>query len=482
MKKFFTKPTRWLILLFLLVTYVILMINLGRDALFDWDEGIYGELGRQVVVTKNIFTTYWNGAPWLEKPPGIAWISGLGIALAGESSYGARLLMPLFAIYVLYIVYKIGSRLGDYRHGLLAAGVLAGLNLFLGRTRAVNTDMPLLAAITTTILFLVENRPAWWVALAIFGGVWFKGIAGLLSVIIALPLFLTKSRKFIVQTISAVLALTLPWHLYMYFKYGYTFINPYFFEQVVRRATAQIEFHFESRWYYVIYLYENLGLGVLLVAALGALSALQRIFVGSKQRVFYLTLIWWALIPLIIFTLAKTRLFWYILPLYPALALLISEIIGRFTASKLQKNVVLILAIGVLTKAIFTTAASVEINKTNVDYPDRLQVVQMLSHQGQRNLAVLVPPSERLSEALLPEVARLSSSFRYGGMPAVAFYYHGPITFYYDVDKFRDYWIEATDPLALIATEDKELIPTPFQEVVTTKTYLGIQKGTYALR
>ncbi len=71
-KKFLTNPSSWLIFAFLLALYYILMINLGRDALFDWDEGIYGELGRQVVARGELLTTYWNGAPWLEKPPGIA--------------------------------------------------------------------------------------------------------------------------------------------------------------------------------------------------------------------------------------------------------------------------------------------------------------------------------------------------------------------------------------------------------------------------
>jgi 4-amino-4-deoxy-L-arabinose transferase-like glycosyltransferase len=299
--------SKYFIWIFLLAIGYILYANLGRDALFDWDEGIYGELGRQILVTKNIFITYWNGAPWLEKPPGIAWISALGLLIAGPSASGARLLMPLFALYTLYIVYRIGSRLGSWRHALIASGVLASMNLFLSRTRGVNTDMPLLASIVTTILFLLENRPAWWVALSIFGGIWFKGIAGLLSVIIALPLLLTKSFSYLRSTIYYLLIFIIPWHLYAYLRFHSDFLTPYFFEQVLRRATAQIEFHFETRWYYFNYLYENLGLGVLLVAGVGIAFTLI-----SRKNLY---LLWWYF-PLGYFTLAKTRLFWYILPIY----------------------------------------------------------------------------------------------------------------------------------------------------------------------
>jgi 4-amino-4-deoxy-L-arabinose transferase-like glycosyltransferase len=477
MKKSLASLPKWvnkLGILFAVSVGLMLYMRLGRDALFDWDEGIYAELGRSLLVTKNILTSFWNGAPWLEKPPGITWVSAMGIALAGESALGARLLIPIFAGYTLYIVYRIGTHLGSWKHGLIAAGVLATFNLFLGRTRAVNTDMPLLASITTTILFLLENRPAWWVAISIFGGVWFKGIAGLLSVIVALPLLLTKSKKYVMKVMLISLALILPWHIYTYLKYGSEFLTPYFFEQVVRRATAQIEFHFENRWYYFNYLYENLGLGVLLVAGIGALSTLI-----SRKNLY---LLWWVLAPLAIFTLAKTRLFWYILPIYPALALLIAEAIARWQWDKVSRNIITILAIGVWAQALLVSSRSVELSKSVAQVPDRIQVAQGLSRTSNGTLAVLVPPSERLSEALLPEVARLSSSFRYGGMPSVVFYYGGQVEFFYDVDKFRTYWQDTPSPTALIAKDDESLVPGSFHTVIATPTYLGIQKGVYALR
>jgi hypothetical protein len=329
---------------------------------------------------------------------------------------------------------------------------------------------------------LLENRPSWWVALSIFGGVWFKGIAGLLSVIIALPLFLNKSKSFLLNTLLFTLITIIPWHLYAYLEYDSTFLTPYFFEQVVQRATAQIEFHFETRWYYFNYLYQNLGLGVILVSLFGAMSIAQKLFVKYPKQPLYLSLLWWALAPLAIFTLAKTRLFWYILPIYPAIALLISEAICRFASGKNAKVVVSILAYGILAQALLLSSRSVEINKTTSPLPDRLIVAQSLGQLYQSELAILVPPSERLSEALLPAVARLSSSFRYGGMPSVVFYYGGHVKFFYNVDFFRDYWQSTASPLALIASEDQIHIPGSFQSIVETPTYLGIQKGVYALR
>jgi len=187
------------------------------------------------------------------------------------------------------------------------------------------------------------------------------------------------------------------------------------------------------------------------------------------------------IIPLGIFTLAKTRLFWYILPIYPALALLIAEAIGRWQQSKTSQRVVAILAVGICFQAILLTSRSVEINKLTSPLPDRLHVAQELGKLHVGSLAILVPPSERLAEALLPEVAKLTSSFRYGGMPSVPFYYGGTVEFYYDVDKFTAYWQSSPSPTAMIFAEDARFIPTSFQTVVSSPTYLGIQKGIYAL-
>lgn len=458
----------------------VLYTNLGRDYLFDWDEGIYGELGRQITLRSAWFTTFFNGAVWFEKPPGVAWISALGIMLAGDSSFGSRLLFPLVALYTLATTYAIGKKIGNWQTGLFAAGLLTTFNLFLGRTRAVNTDMPLLASINTTILLLLTNRAAGWVALSIFFGVWFKGLAGFLSLLISLPLLIHKSKKYVLCTMYYVLLLILPWHLYSYLRYGSEFLNPYFFEQVITRATNQIEFHFEPVWYYFAYLYENLGLGVLIVAGISILIALFELKKTRSLSSPNILLLWWLLFPLALFSLAKTRLFWYILPIYPALALLIAYGLNALANNKLAKNIYALLACGVLIQGVMVGYRSVEPNKVVVDMPDRLKVAHSL--RSDKPILVLVPESERLAEALLPEVARLSSSFRYGGMPSFVYYYHGPVEFFYNVDTFNDR--ASSHPYALMVSRaDLPKLTFAYHIVAESSSYLGLtSRGIYAQR
>lgn len=466
--------------LFLILIFYILNLNLGRDYLFDWDEGIYAELGRQLVLRGELFTNYYNGLPWFEKPPGVSWITALGISLAGDSAYGARLLFPLFAVYTLWSTYQIGVKVKSWQTGVIAAGLLATFNLFLGRTRAVNSDMPLLACINTVVLLLLYHKSSFLVALGVFAGVWFKGLAGLLTLIISLPLWFHQSKKFYILVSIFLLLFIMPWHLYSWLKYGSEFLTPYFYEQVLTRATAQIEFHFEPAWYYFHYLYENLGLGVIIIAMLGVLYLVKQVLQTRSLFSVQTLLLWWLFFPLALFTLAKTRLFWYILPIYPALSLVIAYFLTSIPSSKLGRQILTILAVATLFQGILTAYRSVEPVRVNAQIPDRLQVAYTL--RGQAPLLVLVPESERLAEALLPAAARLSSSFRYGGMPSFIFYYQGPVEFFYNVDTFNARAL--THPYALmVARDDLPRLKFPLTIIAETPDYLGIKvKGIDAHR
>ena len=463
------------LLVFLLTAFCLLMTNLGRDALFDWDEGIYAQLGNELIRSGNWFTNSWNYSTWFEKPPGISWISALGQLVAGHSAYGARLALPAISTLTLYMIFLLGKKLKNNRVGLIAAGLVLSFNLFLGRTRALNADMPLILGIVTTLYLILTNQSAWKVALIVALSVWFKGLAGLLPLLISLPLFFTKGKKYLLSTIYYLLIFILPWHLYSYLKYGQEFLNPYFFEQVLSRETSPIEFHLESRWFYFQYLFENLGLGMIIVLTL-ALLTLAFSFLKKNHWKQEHILVWWLAVPLVIFTLAKTRLFWYILPVYPAIALIVANFLDSFAITSQAKKILTILSIGVLAQGLRSAYFSVEPHKLTAQVPNRIQVVSELAADHSSTLAVLVPPSERIAEAILPSSQRISSSFRYGGMPSVVYYYNSPVIFFYNVDDFIRYWEDHEDALAMVVSEDQALLPE-HDIIVTTTDYLGITKG-----
>ena len=97
------------IVFFFLVSLYLLssIINLQGSYLYDWDEAIYAQVGREMVANKTIFGV-WNGAPWLEKPPLVPLISGLFMKFPlGSTEFLARLPSFLAGLGVLYLLFKI---------------------------------------------------------------------------------------------------------------------------------------------------------------------------------------------------------------------------------------------------------------------------------------------------------------------------------------------------------------------------------------
>jgi len=461
----------------------LMYIGLGRDYLFDWDEGIYATIGHEMRQSKDYLIPTWNSDLWLEKPPAIGWVTALGIALAGENELGVRLIMPLLAGLTLYAIFRIGEKLGGTLMGASSAAMLGFFNLFLSRARTVNTDGMLLAAIAWVSWLLLAGSSPWLVGLVMGLAVMAKGASGILAILIALPLLWHKSPRYLKFVTISFLLTIVPWHLYAYLIHGQSFITPYLLEQVIRRATVPIEFHLESRWFYFNFLYKDLGIGIILVALLSFFLMLRKWVIGRKLD--NLThIIWWVGLPLLLFTLAKTRLSWYILPIYPGIALAIGYGLSYFALEKKSKTVVSILVIGMLAQMLWHGYQYIDVGRPTGPLPDTLQVAKSLSNYPGQTLAMLVSPNERVAEAILPESQTISSSFRYGGAPSVVWYSHKNLIYYYNYDKFM---IEADSNPSItgiiITLDDVTKVPPGFKQVFASGRYLGfVREAVYAYR
>lgn len=467
------------IILFMALTWT----SLGRDYLYDWDEGIYATMGREMRESGDLLTPTWNGDLWLEKPPAIAWVSAIGMQLAGENELGSRLLMPIFAGLTLYAIFLLGESIGGTLMGTASMAILGYFNLFLARARAVNVDGMLLAAITWTIWLLSSNASGWMVGIVMGLAVMAKGPAGILAILITIPLLYKKSWAYLNKILISFSVVVIPWHLYSYLVHGQAFITPYLLEQVIRRATTPIEFHTESRWFYLSYLVKDLGIGVLIVSLFGAVIAMLQ-FLKNKTNKELLTIVWWVILPLGIFTISKTRLAWYILPIYPAIALLIGLAITRISKNVKAIKIVTILVVGMCAQLLWHAHAYVEPRRPASALSDQLIVAEELGKYPGIDLAMLVSESERVAQAILPESQSISSSFRYGGSPSVVWYSHKHVVYYYNYDNFSHDAITSPSIYALIvAVPDRDKVPSNYKLVSETKNYLGyVKEASYALR
>jgi 4-amino-4-deoxy-L-arabinose transferase-like glycosyltransferase len=120
-----------------------------------------------------------------------------------------------------------------------------------------------------------------------------------------------------------------PWLIYMNFRFGYDFWNCYFVYSDFTRAVSPIEGHVGSYLYYFNYLATSENpLWVILLPFAAGLCAYNSAIKRLKGDTLILT---WISLVLVVFTFAQTKIYYYILPAYPAFAIAISSFLYQLS-------------------------------------------------------------------------------------------------------------------------------------------------------
>ena len=299
-----------------------LLPALGHRSLAEWDEAIYAGVSREMLQT-GWLVPHWNHEIWLEKPPLMLWITAAFFRLFAVNEFWARAGSALSGIAIVVLLHGWLAKRKDLLAAWLSTLILLGTFGFLHICHVGEMDVLLSLACCISLVGLVQvgehKRRGWivfWVGFAL--ALMTKGAASLVLPITVGALALLQrwrlnqfGRPFLLGLLLFLL-LTLPWHVAMLHLYRIEFLHQYLGLSVFARSTQQIEGHHTRWWFY---------LKVLLVSAppfmLFYPSALAY---GLRRRDLQPWTVF-ALIVLVVFTFAQTRLPHYIAPAYPALSL-----------------------------------------------------------------------------------------------------------------------------------------------------------------
>lgn len=273
------------------------------------------------------------------KPPLTYWLVASSIGAFGMNPWAARLPMALGYLLSIWLVWRISRRLAPGTQAQ-AALIYATMLLPYGASQLVTTDYLLAACETLAIWAYVEACHAKkggkaWIALMWIGfalAFLAKGPPGLLPLLVVLLVgWLVPGRHRILQLpgLVAFVAIAAPWYVAVMvdtpglFRY---FIGD---EVVNRFATDQFGRHGEWYGWLLVYV-PTLALGTLPWTpslwrwARQLPASLQRWRSGDARGVEAATLLLaaWVLLPLLVFSLSRSRLPLYILPLFAPLAIL----------------------------------------------------------------------------------------------------------------------------------------------------------------
>lgn len=313
----------------------------GLWDLWGPDESRYVQIAKELLPRHNWFLLTLHGQPYDQKPPLPFWMLAGMLKLSGGQVHSALVRLPsiFFATLSVIMCYLIGRKLWTARAGLLSAFVLLTSVQFLedAPTAELNVMYTGWTTLALALWFLApqaENlswprAAGFWGAVA--GAFFTKGPLSLLIILAALAGDAMASRSprllFRVRPLAGLLCLSAligTWLMLQGRAAGSEFVANQVKGQTLERFLHGS--HEAPIWYYLPRLFTSIFLpwGVFLIPA-----ALRLKRLGRQLPIGMGALLGWALIPFLVLTLANGKRQSYLLPLLPAMALIVGWYLDR---------------------------------------------------------------------------------------------------------------------------------------------------------
>lgn len=312
--------------------------------LFDPDEGLHAAIAQEMVRRGDPVTPTFLGEPFLDKPVLFFWAEAASLRIFGDRELAVRLPPLLFGLLGMVGVAALGRMLFDEASGLVAGVAYGTMVLPLAVSEVAVHDVavvpfmcaaccalvsaadPAAPAVRRTLIASLLAGVALGLSILTKGlvGVAFTGILG-----ICLAIRSPKAivRLTIVLAVAGVVAIlvALPWYLAMERAHA-GYLHYYFVERHLQGYLTATQRHAgRGWWYYVpIVIGGTLPWTGYLVRGWGAeaRSAKAAAVTTNRMRV----VMWgWFLAGLVFLSIGESKLVTYVLPLFPALAILAGE-------------------------------------------------------------------------------------------------------------------------------------------------------------
>ncbi len=325
----------------LVITFIVLFyLNLNAGPLWSGDEKTYSQIAYNMVKRGDYLMprTYGESGLWTGKPPVLMWLMSLSYQIFGFTIFAARFWVPLFGALSLVVVFFLGKKLYNANVGLLSVLVLGTMVTFWAFSTHAMTDIPLLFFMLASLYFMLladqkqQSTSRYAVLSGLFFGLAFltKQVESLLIPLIIICYFIIKKKnikallfKQLGLFSATALAVFGPYLIYMGLRLK-EFWNYYFVYCVYTRSVTPIEGHVGNWLFYFNYLATKETLLWMLLLPLAVGLCIFKAIKRSKEDLLILT---WIAIVIGIFTVAQTKLYWYILPAMPAFAIAIASLL-----------------------------------------------------------------------------------------------------------------------------------------------------------
>ena len=315
--------------------------GLGAGTLWDNSETAYGEVAREILLTHDWVVMHLNAVPYFVQPPLYFWLGALfSMLLGGATTFALRLPSALATIAMGGLTGYAVARQAGTRVGIYAAVVLSTclMQVVIGRLAIMDALLDLAVALTIFWWFrgLETGQDRYtiygWIA-AGFGFLAKGPVAPVVAAMTILPFYFWNRRCETTHAPSArawiigglaFLAIAAPWPIALVAHYRLFPLEKLIGEYTFGRYTSVVENQSGPFWYYlpviilgffpwIAFLPTAIAYGVRTLRAAPA----QEPQISRLLRLGFC----WIVVPLVFFSVARTKLPNYVALELPALAL-----------------------------------------------------------------------------------------------------------------------------------------------------------------
>ena len=308
----------------LLICAVAIAIQLGGPALIDSDEGRNAEVAREMAETNDYVVPRLNALPYLDKPILYFAAQAAFMEVLGPVELAARLPAYLFTLATAALIFWFARRrIGEEEAWVSAIAYLAmPLTIAFARTVIFDSTLTFFIVLATLAFYeAIETADRRWTVLAWAGmaaGVLTKGpVAIAVPLLAVLPYAVWRKSARSLWSFAGLLAFVVivaPW-IWLVSRVVPDFLHYALVTETAARLTSEEFQRSGPPWYYVPYVLAGAG-----PWTIGAIAAWRQWDRADRRVVFLLA---WIIVPLLFFSISESKRPQYILPLMPAIAMLI---------------------------------------------------------------------------------------------------------------------------------------------------------------
>ncbi len=324
--------------LWIIVALSLILLNLpnGLYSAFDQDEPKYLESACEMVKSHNYITPFYNYRYRFDKPILTYWLIALGYKTFGINEFGGRFFISIFGTLLIIAAFLFLRGFEDEDFAFTSSLILLSLLDLIVMSSVAMPDIVLTFFVSASMMAFFmgfqRNSKLWYIlaSASMAFGTLTKGPVAVVLPAIAVTIYLLMKRSLIktvkefpwLLSIAIFIVIAVPWYGAIIKEHGYQFFKDFIVFHNIDRFLSKIPGH-PTEWYYYLvnYFWLYFPWSIFFLSAIAFFIRERRKLLPND--VFKFCLIWFLTVVLF-FQTAHTKLAHYLLPSFPAFAVLLA--------------------------------------------------------------------------------------------------------------------------------------------------------------